>query len=136
MRERALIRKPDFERDMRERGARIGEQRQRRVQTQAMHIAMRRLAERLAEQLVKAPHAEAAMRGEIRNAQRLAKMRAQPPVDAREVEAAQFGIERCARAGHQGAAQMRGRLPAETRGQGSIVGRKAPRDARDELRDR
>jgi hypothetical protein len=47
---------------------------------------------------MKTPHAKAAMRGEISDAQRLRKMHTQPPVDARKVETAHL-IERVRVAG-------------------------------------
>ena len=71
MREGALIGEADIECDIGERRARVGEQRERRVEPQPMQIAMRRLAERLIEELIKATHAETAMHDEIGDAQRL-----------------------------------------------------------------
>ncbi len=49
---------------------RIPEQHDGCVEPQPLQIAMRRLAERFAEKLMEAAHAEAAMRGEIGDAQR------------------------------------------------------------------
>ncbi len=83
----ALIAEADFQRDIAERQAWIGQQAKRRIEPQTLQIAMRRFAEGVDKKLMKAPHAEAAMRGQVGDTQRLRQMRAQPAVDAREVEA-------------------------------------------------
>src|ERR1700754_4374654 len=65
---RALIAEPDIECDIGQRASRIGQQRKRRIEPQTLQIAMRRFAERFDEQLMKAPHTEAAMGGQVRDA--------------------------------------------------------------------
>ena len=68
MREGALIGESGLQCDIGQCLARIGEQGQRGIEPQALQIPVRCFAERLAENLMKPPHPEAAMRGEIGNA--------------------------------------------------------------------
>ena len=64
----ALIAEADIKRDIGQRMPGIREQGDRGIEPQTLQIAIRRLTERLDEQLMETPHAEAAMRGKIGDA--------------------------------------------------------------------
>lgn len=65
----ALIAEADFQRDIAERQAWIGQQAKRGIEPQTLQIAMWRFAEGVDKKLMKAPHAEAAVRGEVGDTQ-------------------------------------------------------------------
>ena len=69
MRERALIAETDRQRDIRQRYARIGEQRERRIEPQPLQITMRRFAERFEKNWWKRrmPKPQCAARSAIRS---------------------------------------------------------------------
>ncbi|SQC39931.1 Uncharacterised protein [Clostridium sporogenes] len=141
MRERALVREADAARDVDERMPAVGEQHDRGVEPQPLQVAMGRFAECIDEQLMKAPHPVAAVRGEIGDAQRFGEPRAQPAVDAREIEARRRRGD--ARIVEQRVAQASRGLPLKAVRGGlpcvavrRIVLRGGRRDLRDERRER